>query len=240
MDSDGRLELRAASEPGRNIGTSVACSNDVADPSRKGRKLYCTRKGNRFVSGLTSGFEFPGAFNVFQGRYPSKYEMKMFAKDGTKIRLRPIKPEDAPMLVDLFNSLSPSSVFFRFLRHLKCLPPAMLDHFTRIDYDHNVAMVALHRTDTGERMVGVCRVMRPYGSTKGEIAVVVADEWQGKGIGAKLMEVCIQISRELGMKSLWGLVSSRNTTIIALADKLGFTLKQDPEADTFEIEIELD
>lgn len=202
--------------------------------------MYCTRKGSRPTSVLTSGFEFPGAFNVFQGRYPSKYEMKMFAKDGTKIRVRPIKPEDATLLVDLFNSLSPASVFFRFLRHLKSLSPAMLDHFTRIDYDHNVAMVALLKTDAGEKMVGVCRVMRPYGSTKGEIAVVVADEWQGKGIGAKLMEICIQASRELGMKSLWGLVSSRNTTIIALARKLGFTLNEDPEADTFEIEIALD
>lgn len=184
-------------------------------------------------------FDIPGPFDLFHGRYPHEYEGKMLTKDGTLICIRPIKPEDAPLLVQLFNSLSPASVYFRFLRRLESLPPEMVTYFTRIDYERDVAMVALKRTEHEEEMLGVCRIMRYPDSTKGEVAVVVADRWHGQGIGHSLLERSVRVALDLGMRSLWAIVSPENTTVLSMAEKMGFSVRKDPETDTYELEMDL-
>ena len=78
--------------------------------------------------------------------------------------------------------------------------------------------------------------MRKPGATKGEIAVVVGDIWQRKGIGSVLLEHCIQIAREIGITSLWALVSVDNSVALALAEKFGFSQKVSPDLETAELE----
>lgn len=100
-------------------------------------------------------------------------------------------------------------------------------------------MVAVEESDLRNRIIGVCRIMRKHGSVKGEIAVVVGDAWQEKGIGTLLLERSIQIARELGMRTLWGLTSCENTRVIEMAEKYGFRLKEASESGHCELEMEL-
>jgi acetyltransferase len=88
-------------------------------------------------------------------------------------------------------------------------------------------------------MLGLCGILRHPGSTRGELAVVVCDQWQGKGVGAKLVEISVQVARDLGMTDLWGIISPENTTMLAVAEKLGFSKRKDPHADLYEIEMKL-
>jgi acetyltransferase len=181
----------------------------------------------------------PRSFDLLRAPYPAHYEKWVFIKDGSLVLIRPIKPEDAALLVKLFHELSPASVYFRFLSNVQSLPEEWVDHFTRIEYDRDVAMVAVRRTEGEERILGVGRIMRSPGSTRGEVAVVVADAWQGKGIGTVLLKTCIRIAEDLGMLSLWGLVSSDNERVITMAAKLGFTRKPPCGEGSLELEMTL-
>ncbi|MEJ2717611.1 MAG: GNAT family N-acetyltransferase [Deltaproteobacteria bacterium] len=174
-----------------------------------------------------------------EASYPRQYEKTMLTKDGMAIFLRPIKPEDGALLVKFFNTLSPETIFFRFLSHLKTLPSEWVEHFTQIDYDREVAMIAVEQSDAEERILGVCRIMRSSGSTRGEAAVVVGDQWQGRGIGSLLLKECLRIAKELGMRTVWGLFDAENKKALRLAGKFGFAPKTHPELGTTELEMSL-
>jgi len=166
-----------------------------------------------------------------------KADTLIFTKDGNPIYIRPLKSSDADLVEDLFKSLSPRSIFFRFLRHWKSVPPEIIAYFRKIDCDLNVAMVALNGSSPEERILGLCGILRKPGSEKGELAVVVRDEWQGVGIGAELVKASLPVAKKLGMKELWGIISPENTTMIAIATKLGFRLSYHRESDIYEIEM---
>jgi len=155
-----------------------------------------TSQGPRHAGDL---FNYPGSFGLLESPYPSQYETRFSTDDGAMLLIRPIKPDDASLLVDFFNCLSAQTIFFRFLSHLRSLPPEWIEHFTRIDYDRDVALVAVEKTDSREMILGVCRIMRSPGSTRGELAVVVGDQWQGYGFGAAVLRECIHIAREVGL-----------------------------------------
>jgi acetyltransferase len=168
-----------------------------------------------------------------------QYGAQAVTKDGKHFYIRPVMSTDSDLLMALFNSLSPRSIFFRFLRNWKTVPPEMVTLFTQIDCRQNVAMVALEAAVSKPRMLGLCGILRHPGSTRGELGVVVCDQWQGKGVGAKLVEISVQVARDLGMTDLWGIISPENTTMLAVAEKLGFSKRKDPHADLYEIEMKL-
>ena len=153
--------------------------------------------------------------------YPNQYEMFTTTKIGVDLFIRPIRPEDAPLLVDCFHTLSRESIFYRFFSHLKSLSHKMLAYFTQIDYDHDLALVALDKTQPEEKILGVAHLMTSPGSARPEFAVVVGDPWQGKGIGAILMEHMLAIAKQRGIEFMWGIVLAENTHMLALARKLG-------------------
>jgi len=170
--------------------------------------------------------KIPSPLHLVISPYPNQYESTWTMRDGTDIFIRPIKPEDAQLLVDLFHSLSRESIYFRFFSPLRSLSHEMLVRFTQIDYYRDVALVAIDEASERERMLGVSRLMSDPDGKEAEFAVVVGDSWQGKGLGAKLLEHIISIAKERGIRHLWGLVLAANTTMLSLARQLGFTIKK--------------
>lgn len=164
-------------------------------------------------------------------------ETQAWTKDGRAITIRPLSRSDAPLVEELFKSLSPRSIFFRFLRNWKTVPPEVIAYFTKIDCELNVAMVALEKGRSQERMLGLCGILRKPGSERAEFAVVVRDEWQGRGVGAQLVAESLPAAKAMGIKELWGIVSPENTIMIAMASKLGFTVRKDRESDLYEMEM---
>ncbi|MBW2617811.1 MAG: bifunctional acetate--CoA ligase family protein/GNAT family N-acetyltransferase [Deltaproteobacteria bacterium] len=182
--------------------------------------------------------DVPSSLHLVISPYPNQYETTAVTKGGLDIRIRPIRPEDAPLHKELFETLSPQSVYFRFLSPLKALSPDILARYTQVDYDREIALVAVQAREQSERLLGVGRVIIGLDEASGEFAIAVGDPWQSQGVGAELLKRCIAIARERGLKSLWGLVLADNHRMIQMARYNGFTVKR--VAHSAECEINLD
>ncbi len=172
--------------------------------------------------------------------YPWQYEAEDRTIEDEPIFIRPIRPGDAPLLIDHFNGLSPRSVYMRFFTPMKQLSHTMLIRMTQIDYDREIALIALIHEGGEEKMAGVARVIFEPDGKKGEFAVAVADKWHGKGIGASLLKRCLVCARKQGLKTVWGIAIAENRQMIKLGKKLGFDVKFVQGAAEYELQIELD
>ncbi|MBW2707879.1 MAG: bifunctional acetate--CoA ligase family protein/GNAT family N-acetyltransferase [Deltaproteobacteria bacterium] len=157
--------------------------------------------------------------------YPAQYESVAITESGIRIFIRPIKPEDEPLLSDFFTTLSPESIYTHFSSPMKSMPRAMLARFTQIDYDRDMALVAMRQNQSTEAFLGMARLMSKPGGIEPEFSVVIGDRWQGKGIGASLMKHLIAIAKERGLSSIWGVALAENIHMLALARKFGSTVE---------------
>ena len=182
----------------------------------------------------------PSPLHLVISPYPEQYELQDVTSGGLEVFIRPIKPEDASLLVDLFDTLSPTSIYYRFFGPLKALPHSMLVRFTQVDYDREIDLVALEETAEGkERMLATARVISDPDGKRAEFAILVGDPWQGKGVGARLLERCLGIAKERGIETVWGIVLRENTGMVALGRKLGFEVSRTDEPGELELTIEL-
>jgi acetyltransferase len=169
--------------------------------------------------------------------YPNQYEARLHLPTVGDLLIRPIRPEDAPLLETLFDALSPRSIYTRFFTPLKRLPSHMLARFTQIDYDREIALVAIQETVNDEKMLGVARYFLEHNQQQAEFSVIVGDPWQGLGIGAALLQRVLDIAKERGIQSIWGTVLSENTQMLKLSRKLGFVIKKIPDASEYEVRL---
>ena len=165
-------------------------------------------------------------------------------RGGGEYTIRPVHPDDAEMLRRLVRELSPESRYFRFVSSMVELPTSMLARFTLIDYDREMALVAVHKTrqtsEDGElvmheRIVGVSRYVTNPDQSSCEFALVVADDFNGKGLGSRLMESIMEVAREKGLKEVQGLVLANNAGMLRLMRGLGFDIKPYPEDPDFKL-----
>jgi acetyltransferase len=150
--------------------------------------------------------------------YPVELEHEVALRDGRRVRLRPIRPEDAERERRFFDSLSQRSRYQRFMQYLRELPPAMLARFTQIDYDRELALVAVH---LGE-FIAVGRYVPNPDGRSAEFALVVGDAWQGKGLGRLVLERLVAAARDAGYEALYGHILEANRDMLELARHLGF------------------
>ena len=171
--------------------------------------------------------------------YPAQYESRVHVAEVGEILIRPIRPDDAQLLVDLFDTLSPQSIYYRFFSPMKQLSPTMLARFTQIDYDREVALVAILESGSSEKMLGAARVILQHNLKDAEFAVLVGDPWHGKGIGAHLLATCLNIARERRFRIIWGTVLAENKGMLALGRKLGFSIKRGEQTGEFELTLDM-
>ena len=170
--------------------------------------------------------------------YPTKYIMPWKLPDGTEVLLRPIRPEDEPLEREMLSALSEETLRMRFFRVIREITHEMLVRFCNIDYDRDIAMVAEMEKDGARKIIGVGRVMMEHGLKTGEIAVLVHDAFQGKGLGYKLMEVLIRIAKEKGLDELRGIALTENTRLLRMVREFDFTREYLPDGET-EIRLKL-
>ncbi|HEX5136011.1 MAG TPA: bifunctional acetate--CoA ligase family protein/GNAT family N-acetyltransferase [Planctomycetota bacterium] len=173
--------------------------------------------------------EFPGAPRGPYGHmaihpYPADLLTRWQLPDGTDVTIRPIRPEDAELEQAFVRKLSPESRYFRFMRTLAELTPEMLVRFTQIDYDREMAFVACVVRDGQETELGVARYVANPDRRTCEFAVVIGDEWQGKGIASRLMTELMRVARERGLSAMQGEVLASNTRMFHLMKNLGFVV----------------
>ncbi len=159
--------------------------------------------------------------------YPSHMIERVQLPDGTDLTIRPIQPEDAEMEQEFVRGLSQQTKYFRFMQALKELTPEMLVRFTQIDYDREMALIGVVRKEKGDEQVGVARYMTRPGGDRCEFAIVISDQWRGRGIGSRLMRSLMQNARDRGLKVMEGEVLSANTRMLELMKSLGFGIERD-------------
>lgn len=176
--------------------------------------------------------------------YPARYEQIWPLRGGGEYLVRPIRPDDAQMLQHMVKNLSQQSRYFRFVSQLAELPPAMLARFTLIDYDREMALVAVKQerivdeegeVQVNERLLGVSRYVTNPDRSTCEFALVVVDDMAGQGLGSRLMHSIMEVAREKGLEQIEGLVLTNNPNMLKLMRRLGFEIRSFPEDPEFRL-----
>jgi acetyltransferase len=167
--------------------------------------------------------------------YPVQYVSPWTMKDGTRVTLRPIRPEDEPLMVKFHEALSERSVFLRYFQLSKLSQRVAHDRLRRIcflDYDREIAIVADHtRPDTGEHeILAIGRLSKLHGRSAGELALLVRDQYQHRGLGIELLRRLIQVARDERLDSVQAYMLRENIEMRGLIEKLGFRVAPADEA----------
>ncbi|MGE3771516.1 MAG: bifunctional acetate--CoA ligase family protein/GNAT family N-acetyltransferase, partial [Gammaproteobacteria bacterium] len=157
--------------------------------------------------------------------YPSELVSRLGLPDGTSLTLRPIRPEDEPMHHAFLERVAPEDLRFRFFRATNRFTHEFLAAFTQIDYDREMAFIAVRQDAAGNpETLGVVRAVADADNTGAEFAILVRSDWKGRGIGHALMTRIVDYQRARGTRELHGEVLAHNHTMLALCRALGFTL----------------
>ena len=153
------------------------------------------------------------------------------AADGTIITIRPVCAEDLAIEQEFVGGLSASSGYQR-LMSARRLSPEELRRFTDIDQERELALIATTPVQGKERQIGVARYVKESSPGDAEFAIVLSDDWQGRGLGIKLLGSLLAAAKNNGVQRLVGTTMSENGGMLALGRKLGFKLARDPGSAT--------
>jgi acetyltransferase len=176
--------------------------------------------------------------------YPTRYVDEWKLADGTAVTIRPIRPEDESLMIDFHKSLSEETVYLRYFGFLKGEALITHERLARIcfsDYDREIALVTeTIRPGWDQRqIIAVARLIKAHGANEAELAIVISDDWQGKGLGTKLVGDLLTIGRTEGLKRVIGYILPENYVMQRIFRKLGFEVRYDTSRDVFRTEIEL-
>jgi acetyltransferase len=177
--------------------------------------------------------------------YPTQFVGTWSAGDGTPFTIRPIRPEDEPLMVRFHEALSEETVYARYFEHLKLSQRTAHERLTRIcfiDYDREMALVAEARDpETGEvEIAGIGRLSKARGLPEAEFAILIADRWQRRGLGTELLRRLVRIGREEGLDRIWAEMFASNRGMRRASEAAGFGLRSvtdDPTLVVAELDI---
>ncbi|MBS9442084.1 bifunctional acetate--CoA ligase family protein/GNAT family N-acetyltransferase [Photorhabdus heterorhabditis] len=156
--------------------------------------------------------------------YPSELEETIKLKSGAECLLRPILPEDEPLLKDFIGQVTREDLYYRYFSEISEFTHDDLANMTQIDYDREMAFVAVHHPKTNPEIIGVTRAIADPDNVEAEFAVLVRSDLKGITLGHQLMTKLINYTREHGIRRLNAITMPENRTMIKLAKKLGFTI----------------
>ncbi len=166
------------------------------------------------------------------GVYPKELETRA-TFDGTEVFFRPVMPTDEPLMQDLFYALSEESVYYRFFTGTSVMPRTRVQRFTTIDYQKEMAIVGVVGEEGHEEIIAVGRYAVEPDTSMAEVAFLVRDDWQRKGMGAWLQNYLIEIAKKRGIVALKARTLADNTAVLRLVHKAGVTIESTPEEGGF-------
>jgi acetyltransferase len=189
----------------------------------------------------------PGAQNLPRlaiRPYPQQYSSDWKLRDGTAITIRPIRPEDEPLMVKFHGTLSPETVHYRYFQQSTLETRTEHQRLTRIcfnDYDREIALVAVRQDPATmqHEIIGVGRLIRVRGVDVGEFAIVLSDKVQRQGLGTRLLGLLVQVGKQEGLKKIFGEILPDNLGMLRVAKKVGFTARFDQFTEVMHAEINL-
>jgi acetyltransferase len=176
--------------------------------------------------------------------YPAQYVTHCKLRNGTPVTLRPIRPEDEPLMIEFHKTLSEQSVRFRYFSLLRLDARIAHERLTRIcfnDYDREIALVVDYQNPrTGRHeILGVARLSKLHGLDEAEWAIIISDHWQGHGLGTKLLRLLVEIGRKEKLSRLIAHILPDNTVMRHISKKAGHRIHLDSAAGEWRAELML-
>jgi acetyltransferase len=182
-------------------------------------------------------FKGSGPANFAVRAYPSQWERHIEVKAGWRVFVRPIRPEDEPLIHDFLHRVSPQDLRLRFFAPMK-FTHEFIARLTQLDYARAMAFVAFD--EVSNEMVGVVRTHSDSVYESGEYAILLRSDLKGKGLGWVLMQLIIEYARSEGLKVIYGDVLRENSVMLEMCRHLGFEIKSSPaEPDICEVRLKL-
>ncbi|WP_145557648.1 bifunctional acetate--CoA ligase family protein/GNAT family N-acetyltransferase [Yersinia aldovae] len=171
--------------------------------------------------------------------YPHELEQAVVLKDGSHCLFRPILPEDEPLLKLFIDQVTKEDLYYRYFSEISEFSHDDLANMTQIDYDREMAFVAVRQTSAGPEIIGVTRALSDPDNIDAEFAVLVRSDLKGLGLGRELLEKMIQYTRSHGLARLTAVTMPNNQGMIGLARKLGFSIDIQMEDGIVNLELTL-
>jgi acyl-CoA hydrolase/RimJ/RimL family protein N-acetyltransferase len=171
------------------------------------------------------------------GEYPKELETYRTTKSGSEISLRPVKISDEPLLKDFFYALSENSMYRRFISRRWDMPHERLQEFVIIDYNKEVSIVATVKQDEKEIIVGLGQYIILPNAHSAEVAFVVRDQYQNKGIGSELLSYLTYLAKKQGLLGFMAEVLVENRPMLYLFEKMGFFIEKRLEGEVYELKM---
>jgi RimJ/RimL family protein N-acetyltransferase len=171
------------------------------------------------------------------GEYPEHLETYRTTKSGLTVLLRPMKISDEPLVKDLFYSLSDQSLYERFISARKDMPHARLQEFVIIDYTKQMSILAIIRNEETEVAIGLGQYVINADSHTAEVAFVVRDDYQGKGVGTELLTYITYLGKRNGLLGFVAEVLQENQKMLHLFEKMGFGIESRGSEGTYELKM---
>jgi acetyltransferase len=162
--------------------------------------------------------------------YPSEYIFQTTLKDGNVVTVRPIRPEDEPLMIEFHRGLSEQSISMRYFHMISLDARIAHDRLARvcfIDYEHEMVLVAEHQDAGRTDIVGVGRFNRVNGTNEADFAVLVADHFQRHGLGSELIQLLIEVGRAEGLVRISGEILPENVDMRQMCERMGFEMSVD-------------
>jgi len=172
-------------------------------------------------------------------KYPEELERYDTLRDGTQIFFRPVKPTDEPALSEMLYSLSTQSVRSRYFTHTMSFPHKDVQKLTNIDYENDLAIVGVVPSPAGEEIVAIAQYFLDQKTQAAEVAFIVQDEWQQKGMGSYLLEYLTQIARQRGVRRFNANVLGTNKPMLAIFHSSGQKIETEFDGEAYSVTYEL-
>jgi GNAT superfamily N-acetyltransferase len=171
--------------------------------------------------------------------YPEELEHYETLRDGTEIFFRPIKPVDEPALSEMLYSLSEQSVRTRYMTRTLAFPHKDVQQLTNIDYKHDLAIVGVVPGVGGEDIVAIAQYYLDPKTQAAEVAFLVQDEWQAKGMGTFLLDYITQVAKQRGVKRFYAKVLRDNRPMLAIFQNSGYRVNIEFDGDVYNVSYDL-
>ncbi|MBI5670575.1 MAG: bifunctional acetate--CoA ligase family protein/GNAT family N-acetyltransferase [Chloroflexi bacterium] len=176
--------------------------------------------------------------------YPTQYVQPWVMKDGDEVLIRPIRPEDEPLMVKFHETLSERTVYLRYFYPMKLSQRIEHERLIRIcfiDYDREMALVVENTNPhTGEQqIIAAGRLIKIYGTKDAEFAILVSDAYQRQGLGTELLRRLVEVGRQEGIQTIFGTIIGDNVEMRRVAERMGFRVEGLPKDGTMRVALDL-
>jgi len=213
---------------GRSIRERVLALVNIAHPKFRNELLRAAKK-QRYVpeDQIELAWE--------QVQYPAELERYEALRDGTEIFFRPTKPTDEPALREMLYSLSNASVRSRYFTHTVIFPHKDVQRMTNIDYVNDLAIVGVVPGVSGEEIVAIAQYFLDPKTQSAEVAFIVQDEWQQKGMGTFLLDYITQVAKQRGVQTFYATVLPTNKPMLTIFYNSGYKVNTEFDGEAYSI-----